>query len=324
MQARVPRRPVDGLLLLDKPTGCTSNAALQRVKWLFRARKAGHTGSLDPLATGMLPICLGEVTKLSPYLLGADKTYRVAVALGTRTSTGDADGEVVERSPVTALERSALERVIPQFTGEISQVPPMYSALKQAGRRLYELARAGIEVERQPRLVTIHEIVLESDDPAQPVLRVRCSKGTYIRSLVEDLAQAAGTLAHVAALRRLSVEPYPESAMRSLDELEALAAQGEAALDAVLLSPDQALPHWPGLRLGAAESFYLRQGNTIMAGAASAGLRPGLVRIGDHQGRFVGIGELLADGRLAPRRLFAWNNEKNQQQAVTPAPGRVE
>jgi tRNA pseudouridine55 synthase len=324
MQARAPRRPLDGLLLLDKPGGCTSNAALQRVKWLFRARKAGHTGSLDPLATGMLPICLGEVTKLSPYLLGADKTYRVTLALGARTTTGDADGEAVEWSPVTALERSAIEAVIPRFIGEISQVPPMYSALKQGGRRLYELARAGVEVERQPRLVNIHEIVLESDDPVHPVLRVRCSKGSYIRTLVEDLASAAGTLAHVAALRRLSVEPYPESAMRSMEELEELAAQGEAALDDTLLTPDQALPHWPRLRLGAAESLYLRQGNTIMPGAIATGLDPGPVRLGDHQGRFLGVGELLADGRLAPRRIFAWNIEKNQEQAVTPASGRVE
>lgn len=324
MQARVQRRPVDGLLLLDKPGGCTSNAALQRVKWLFRARKAGHTGSLDPLATGMLPICLGEVTKLSPYLLGADKTYRVTLAVGARTSTGDADGEAVEWSPLNELDRAALERVIPAFIGEISQVPPMYSALKQGGRRLYELARAGLEVERQPRRVQVHEIVVEGDSPAHPVLRVRCSKGTYIRTLVEDLAKAAGTLAHVAALRRLSVEPYPESAMYSMAQLEALAIQGEPALDGVLLSPDQALPHWPGLRLGAAESFCLRQGNTITAGAAAAGLDPGLLRVGDHQGGFLGIGELLPDGRLAPRRLFAWNVEKNQQQAVAPATGRVE
>ena len=324
MQVRAPRRPVDGLLLLDKPGGCTSNAALQRVKWLFRARKAGHTGSLDPLATGMLPICLGEVTKLSPYLLGADKTYRVTLALGTRTSTGDADGEAVEWSPVTALDRAAIEGVIPRFIGEISQVPPMYSALKQGGRRLYELARAGVEVERQPRQVQVYEIEVEDDDPVRPVLRVRCSKGTYIRTLVEDLGKAAGTVAHVVALRRLSVEPYLESAMRSMEQLEVLAAQGEAALDGLLLTPDQALPHWPGLRLGAADSGHLRQGNIIPVGAAAAGLEPGLLRMGDHQGRFLGIGELLADGRLAPRRLFAWNIEKNQQQAVTPAPGRVE
>jgi len=324
MQPRVPRRPVDGLLLLDKPGGLTSNAALQWVRRLYRARKAGHTGSLDPLATGMLPVCLGETTKLSPYLLGADKTYRVTMALGERTNTGDADGEVIERSAVQALDRIALERVIPQFTGEVSQVPPMYSALKQGGRRLYELARAGLEVERPPRVVTIHEIVLESDDPARPMLRVRCSKGTYIRTLVEDLAMAAGSLAHVAALRRLSVEPYPESALRSMEELEALAAQGEAALDAILLGPDQVLAHWPAVRLGAAESLCLRQGQLVMPGSPAAGLAAGLVRVADHLGEFLGIGELLPDGRLAPRRLLAWNSEKNQPQAVAPAPGRVE
>ena len=185
---RRERRSVDGLLLLDKPVGLTSNAALQRVKRLFRASKAGHTGSLDPLASGMLPLCFGQATKVSAWLLDADKTYRVTARFGTQTDTADADGTVVSESQIRTVEREALESALDKLTGDISQVPPMYSALKKDGKRLYELARQGIEVDRPARPVTIRSLDIERFDPGAPVIRVTCSKGTYIRTLVEDLA----------------------------------------------------------------------------------------------------------------------------------------
>jgi len=198
---RRERRSVDGLLLLDKPIGITSNAALQRVKRLFRARKAGHTGSLDPLASGMLPLCFGQGTKVSAYLLDADKTYRVTACFGTQTDTADADGSVIAESQVKTVERAALEQALEKLTGDIEQVPPMYSALKKDGKRLYELARQGIEVERPARPVTIRSLAIEVFDPAAPVIRVECSKGTYVRTLVEDLAGLLG----VAASERRTV-----------------------------------------------------------------------------------------------------------------------
>ena len=197
--ARRPRRALDGLLLLDKPTGITSNGALQRVKWLFQALKAGHTGSLDPLASGMLPICFGEATKFSGYLLDADKVYRVQAFLGVRTDTGDAAGSPVEthsRAPVSPAE---LEQAVAVLRGPIHQIPPMYSALKQQGQRLYALARAGLEVPREPRPVHIHEFTVEAYDPLRPVFQVRCSKGTYIRTLGEDIADLGGMVRENAA-----------------------------------------------------------------------------------------------------------------------------
>ncbi|MCC5793337.1 MAG: tRNA pseudouridine(55) synthase TruB [Chromatiales bacterium] len=323
MRTRAPRRAVDGILLLDKPPGCTSNIALQRVKRLFQAAKAGHTGSLDPLATGMLPICLGQATKLSTWLLSADKTYRVALAIGARTDTGDADGTVVESSELVTLPLDLLRQVLPRFLGEQQQLPPMYSALKQGGRRLYELARAGVEVERAPRSVTIHEIAIEDPDPARPVLRIRCSKGTYIRTLVEDVARAAGRLAHVSALRRLAVEPFGESPMFTLEALEALAAaRGLSGLDGLLLGPAQALAGWTEIRLGPADAFYLRQGSEV--NSPRRDIPPGLVRLSDVSGNFLGIGELLPEGRIQPRRLFNWSAAGHAGRSVTVADSRVQ
>jgi len=321
-KSRIQRRSVDGVLLLDKPSGCTSNAALQRVKWLYQARKAGHTGSLDPLATGMLPICLGEATKLSPYLLDADKTYEVMLNVGSKTDTGDADGDIIEHSEVRHLEEQQLTAVLPRFLGEITQIPPMYSAIKQGGKRLYELARSGIEVERPPRQVSIRSLALSSYDPEHPVLVVTCSKGTYIRTLVEDIAEAAGTLAHVGALRRLAVAPYDALPMLTLEQLEVLADDGLKALDACLLSPDEALAHWPAIKLSAADAFYLRQGNSLST--PQCDIKPGLVRLGDPSGGFIGIGELLPEGRLVSRRLFAWDSQKNGLEAVALRSGRLE
>jgi len=295
------RREVNGLVLLDKPPGLTSNAALQQVKRLFGARKAGHTGSLDPLASGMLPICFGQATKISAYLLGADKLYQTTACFGLRTDTADADGQVIEESGVTEVSRTLLQRAIDQFKGESLQVPPMYSALKQGGKRLYELAREGREVVREPRPITVHSLEILRFHPQRPVLRIRCSKGTYIRTLVEDIAAAAGTLGHVAELRRLTVFPFSETAMVTMEQLQTAAEQGLAALDALLIPVDEAVRDWPALNLGESESYYLLQGHAVSTGSNTP---PGLVRLYGHRDRFLGVGEVLADGRVAPRRLF--------------------
>jgi tRNA pseudouridine55 synthase len=214
-------RTLDGIVLLDKPLGLSSNAALQRVKWLFGARKAGHSGSLDPLASGMLPICFGRATKLSAKLLDARKCYRFTVQLGTRTATADREGEVIEQCAVPELEAARIEGVLAAFRGPQTQIPPMYSALKHQGRRLYELAREGLEVEREPRAIRIDELELESWDTPELGLRAVCSKGTYIRVLAEDIARALGSCGHVVVLRRLWVEPFAEAQMVSLQALEA-------------------------------------------------------------------------------------------------------
>lgn len=300
-QRRSDQRDVNGLLLLDKPIGLTSNGALQRVKRLYKARKAGHTGSLDPLASGMLPLCFGQATKLSAYLLDADKTYRVTARFGARTDTADADGSVVEESPVTGVDRGTLEAALDGFRGDILQVPPMYSALKKDGKRLYELAREGQEVERAARPVTIFDLDIEAYDPEEPVLMVRCSKGTYVRTLVEDIAAAAGTLGHVAALRRLTVEPFPEDGLVTMDELEGAAEAGEEDLERLLRPIDEAISAWPAVYLNGDQAHYLLQGHPVHARTDA---ECGLVRLYDDQRRFVGVGELLRDGRLAPKRLF--------------------
>ncbi|MEE8108578.1 MAG: tRNA pseudouridine(55) synthase TruB [Gammaproteobacteria bacterium] len=294
-------RAIDGVLLLDKPIGLTSNQALQRVKRLFDARKAGHTGSLDPLASGLLPICLGQATKVSGFLLNAGKRYQVAARLGQRTDTGDADGQVIEEQPVPALDRGLVKRVLGRFEGSQTQVPPMYSAIKHQGQRLYKLARQGIEIERQPREIEIYGLELLSLEADALELEVACSKGTYVRTLIEDIARALGTVAHVIVLRRLGVGPYAEGRMYKLDELEALAEQGMERLDDILLPVDSALDHWPSVELGADSAYYLMQGQAVMApGAPSSGK----VRLYDEGHGFLGIGEVKLDGRVAPTRLF--------------------
>ncbi|MCH8930792.1 MAG: tRNA pseudouridine(55) synthase TruB [Proteobacteria bacterium] len=281
--------------------GLTSNQALQRVKRLFNARKAGHTGSLDPLASGLLPICLGQATKVSGFLLDAGKRYQVVARLGQRTDTGDADGQVIEERPVPALDRGLVKRVLARFEGSQTQVPPMYSAIKHQGQRLYKLARQGIEIERQPREIEIHGLELLSLEADALELEVACSKGTYVRTLVEDIARALGTVAHVIVLRRLGVGPYAEGRMYKLEELEALAEQGMERLDELLLPVDSALEHWPSVELGADSAYYLMQGQAVMApGAPSSGK----VRLYDEGHGFLGIGEVKLDGRVAPTRLF--------------------
>ncbi|MEQ1437720.1 tRNA pseudouridine(55) synthase TruB [Fontimonas sp. SYSU GA230001] len=296
---RRPRRSVTGILLLDKPAGITSNQALQQVKRWYQADKAGHTGSLDPLATGVLPICLGEATKLSGVLLDADKSYRADAAVGTRTSTGDLEGEVVETSS-GRLERAALLAVLPRFRGPIRQVPPMYSALKHQGQRLYVLARQGTEVVREARDVTIHALELEDFAPDRFRLFVRCSKGTYIRTLVEDIARAAGQCAHLTALRRTEVAPFAESRLYTLDQLEqSLHDGGLAAIDALLLDPAAGLAHWPRLRVDPVRAAYLAQGQPVRVAGAARNARLAVL---DEDGRLLGLAESDAAGLVAPRR----------------------
>lgn len=297
---KVRRREVHGILLLDKPERMTSNQALQTVKRLFNARKAGHTGSLDPLASGLLPICFGEATKLSAFLLDADKEYLVTCRLGMRTATGDAEGEIVEQQPIPALTQVRIEEVLGKFRGEISQIPPMYSALKHRGQRLYDLAREGIEVEREPRRVNIYSLSLQSFDNDSLTLVVRCSKGTYIRTLVEDIAQVLGTCGHVSALRRLALGPYGATfPMRALDDLQ-LHSADEAALDKVLLPADSAVADWPAVRLGPDAAWYFTRGQAVTVPAAPT---QGWVRVYAPE-RFLGLGEVLDDGRITPRRLL--------------------
>lgn len=303
MARRRHGRPVDGVLLLDKPSGITSNRALQQVKRLFGAAKAGHTGSLDPLATGLLPICLGNATKFSAFLLDADKHYRVTARLGERTDTADAEGSVVEAAAIPPLDAARVNAVLEEFTGTIEQVPPMYSALKQDGKRLYEIARAGGEVERAPRRIRIFSLQLEALDQAEFRLDVRCSKGTYIRTLVEDIAKALGTLAHVTALRRLGVGPFEKRPMYTLEELEAQHEQGgHAALDKLLLPVDSPVADWPLLRLDPDSAFYVMRGQAVLVPQAPT---EGEVRLYAAEGDFLGIGEVADDGRIAPKRLMS-------------------
>lgn len=301
--ARIERRRVDGILLLDKPMGLSSNAALQKVRYLLRAKKGGHTGSLDPLATGLLPLCFGEATKVSGFLLDADKRYRTTVQLGATTTTGDREGEVLETRPFEHIDRTDIERVLPRFRGEILQVPPMYSALKHQGQRLYHLARAGVEVERPPRAVVIHELILIAMHPGGLIeLDVLCSKGTYIRSLAEDLGNALGVGAHVDALRRTGLGPFDAERMLTLEQVEALSANDPAALDGALLSSDAALIDWPEVHLGKDAAFYFQQGQAVFVPRAPAG---DWLRAYAPGGVFLGMARVESDGRVAPKRLLA-------------------
>jgi len=294
-------RRISGILLLDKPAGMSSNAALQKVKWFYKAAKAGHTGSLDPLATGLLPVCLGEATKASAFLLDADKRYVTTVRLGEKTSTADAEGEVIDTAPVPVVTLERLSEVLESFLGDIEQLPPMYSAVKHQGERLYKLAREGVEVERKPRTITIHDLACLDFDGVNLQLDIHCSKGTYVRTLAEDISEALGTVGHVAELRRTAVGPFSDVDMVSLEQLEALAPEGFEALDRLLLPIDSGLMHWPEVRLNADASHYLQQGQPVFCpGAPSSGW----VRVYDHEERFLGAGEINHDGLVAPKRLM--------------------
>ena len=293
---------VDGLLLLNKPPGMTSNRALQTVRRLLRAKKAGHTGSLDPSATGMLPLCFGEATKVCAYLLDADKTYRVSARLGTATSTGDADGsDVIETAEMPDLSFDEWDAILQGFVGESMQVPPMYSAIKQGGKRLYELARKGEIVEREARPIRIDAIELLEAAGARLVFRVTCSKGTYVRTLVEDVARKAGTVGHTVRLHRESVGPFRPEDMQDLTTVEAGAEADLDGLRAGLLTPDVALGGLPAVEIDAGEAQRFSGGQ---AAEVAPGGPEGLVRVYQAGQSFVGVGELSSDGTLAPRRVF--------------------
>ncbi len=298
---RAKGRDVNGILLLDKPSGITSNAALQQVKRLYFARKAGHTGSLDPLASGVLPICMGEATKVSAFLLDADKRYRVRCQLGVRTATGDAEGEILASRAVDRYSRAQLESVLEQFRGSIEQIPPMYSALKHQGQRLYKLARQGVEVERQPRPVEIYALLLTGQGDDWIDIDVHCSKGTYVRTLVEDIGERLGCGAHVSELRRTGVGPYDETGLVTITALEELKQSDLAAMDRLLLPIESALTQWPGVELSTDAAFYLQQGQPVLVPRAPTS---GWVRLYERDHTFLGMGEILDDGRVAPRRLM--------------------
>ncbi len=303
-------RDVDGILLLDKPAGITSNDALQKVRRIYKAVRAGHTGSLDKPATGLLPLCLGESTKFSSYLLNADKIYVSVAKLGVVTATADAEGEILAFKQVPEFNRSQLEEIIAQFVGDIEQIPPMYSALKVGGQRLYKLAYQGLESERKPRPVTIHRIDLLQFDRDSFEIQVHCSKGTYIRTLVEDIGNVLGCGAHVSTLRRLSSGPFIEAQMISMETIEYLSKQGDlanAALDQLLMAADSALQHFPALSLSEEMTYCLRRGQAVSTVCAP---EDGPVRIYDHNRIFIGIGTILDDGRVAPKRLLKTGDDE--------------
>jgi tRNA pseudouridine55 synthase len=291
------KRNVNGVLLLDKPLGFSSNQALQKVKWLFQAAKAGHTGTLDPLATGVLPICLGEATKFAQYLTDADKTYDATIKLGVVTTTGDAEGDVINTLPVNVSAKQ-FELACQPFLGEISQVPPMYSALKHEGKALYEYAREGIEIERKSRTVTIKAIVVHGlvNDVAK--LTVTCSKGTYIRTLAEDIGHVLGCGGHLIALRRTATAAYPIDQTITLSQLEALT---QAERDGLLLPVDSAIETLPMVVLSNDAAFYLMQGQPIWQ---SGKIPNSDLRLYDEHEQFLGLGYLQSDGKIAPKRLL--------------------
>jgi len=299
MQPRRVRRPVDGILLLDKPLGLSSNHALQRARGMLQAAKAGHTGTLDPMATGLLPLAFGEATKFSGLLLDADKAYEATVRLGVETDTGDADGVALrEREVQVTAEQVAA--VLAGFVGDIVQLPPMYSALKRDGKPLYEYARAGIEVEREGRKVQIHGIDLQSVNLPEFRIRVHCSKGTYIRTLAMDIGEQLGCGAHLSALRRVAIGRFDVAAAISLDAFDALDLAGR---DAVLLPVDAMVADYPVLQLDAQEALHVCQGRRIRPAAAGVA---DTYRLYDPDDRFLGLADLGGeDGVLVPRRLVS-------------------
>ncbi len=293
-------RPVSGVLLLDKPTGVSSNHALQTARRLLNAAKAGHTGTLDPLASGLLPLCFGEATKVSQFLLGADKTYRARARLGITTTTGDSEGEVLRERPV-AVDAARLAAALAAHTGDLLQVPPMYSALKQGGERLYALARRGETVERPARPVHVSRLELLEFDESGFEVELDCSKGTYVRSLVEDIGEALGCGAHMTALRRLRVGALDVRQAMDLERLRALAADDPNALDACLMPIADALAHLPQLELAPPEAVSLQRGQ---AQTLRQPLADGWVAVFTQQRQFIGMAE-ARDGRLLPRRLVS-------------------
>ncbi|WP_299878534.1 tRNA pseudouridine(55) synthase TruB [uncultured Cocleimonas sp.] len=301
--ARRKGNDVDGILLLDKPLGRSSNNALQKVRYLFQAKKAGHTGSLDPLATGVLPICFGQASKVTPYLLDADKSYRCTAQLGITTTTGDKEGEVLQEREVTSFSEDDVEAVLETFRGPIQQIPPMYSALKHNGQPLYKLARQGIDIKRKPRDVTIHELVLIEKTEDTITLDVRCSKGTYIRTLAQDIGEALGFGAHLSMLRRTHVSPFNCDKLYTIEDIEKLAEEGK--LEEALLPIDTALQELPSLNLSEEETKLLRNGIKVKkAGTPDSDM----IRLYNQNDTFIGIGRQSKNEndeiQIAPRRMM--------------------
>ncbi|MCP4048290.1 MAG: tRNA pseudouridine(55) synthase TruB [Gammaproteobacteria bacterium] len=291
---------VHGIVLLDKPVGITSNRALQKVRGIYQARKAGHTGSLDPFATGMLPICLGEASKTAAFMLEAGKHYRATALLGEATTTGDIEGQLIQNCPVPVIDSENLIQALNQFVGEIEQVPPMYSALKHQGKPLYEYARAGIVIDRPARPVTIHQLELVDWQPPRLTFTIHCSKGTYIRTLAEDIATALGSCAHLVGLRRMVVEPFNEFPMVTLEQLQESREQG--GLQDFLLPIDVGLVDWPRVDLDLSQQSKFSHGNQFSL--CAEGVEVGKVRVYGPDGDILGLAVLTDDGVLRPARVF--------------------
>jgi len=295
-------RNINGILLLDKPKGISSNEALQQIKRIFHAKKAGHTGSLDPLATGLLPICFGEATKFANYMLGADKSYATQCKLGITTETADTEGKVLETRPVPELDQQHVVKVLDRFLGETLQTPPMYSALKKDGQPLYKLAREGIEVDREPRPIWIERISLTRIAGDQLDFDVSCSKGTYIRTLCEDIGKMLGCGGHVTELRRFGLGVFHIDDSVTLEKLNALRDEKAfAEMDDYIQPIETALSDWPALRLTEDSAFYLMQGQAVQVPKAPAN---GVVTLFNSTNRFMGIGEIQDDGKVKPSRLL--------------------
>ena len=302
MARRRRGRAVDGILVIDKPGGMSSNDAVQKAKRLFGARKVGHTGSLDPLATGVLPLCFGEATKFSQYLLASDKKYRARIRLGIATDSGDADGQTVATRPVAGIGPEDVEKALNCFRGEIMQAPPMFSAVKHKGQPLYKLARQGIEVEREARAVTVYSNELLAFEGDGFEVETHCSKGTYVRAIAAEIGEMLGCGAHVAALRRNQAGPYGEQDLVTFDELEE--ARGKGSLDPFLQPVWTAVREWPEVSLNEDVAYYLRHGQPVMVPHAPTSGWVRLLESSQASCRFLGVGEVLDDGRIAPRRLL--------------------
>ncbi|MEE9331975.1 MAG: tRNA pseudouridine(55) synthase TruB [Methylophilaceae bacterium] len=296
MQYKRIKRNINGVLLLDKPIGFSSNQALQKVKWLFQAVKAGHTGTLDPLATGLLPVCLGEATKFAQYVTDANKTYVANIKLGIKTTTGDAEGEVISTKSVNVTPIQ-LETACQQFLGKISQIPPMYSALKHEGKALYEYARAGINIERSARQVSIESLMLNKHSGDDVVLTITCSKGTYIRTLAEDIGAVLGCDAHLTGLRRTETAGYDIAQAVNIQQLEDMTME---ARDALLLPVDSAIEHLPKVMLDAVAAQFFKQGQAVWQAGITVNAE---LRVYEEKGLFLGLGKRLDDGKIAPKRL---------------------
>ncbi len=303
MARRNKGKYVNGILLLDKPFGLSSNTALQKARYLFQAKKAGHTGSLDPLATGVLPLCFGEASKVTPFLLDSNKSYTCTAQLGETTTTGDKEGDTLQTREIKPFTAKELEAVLDKFRGNITQVPPMFSALKHNGQPLYKLARQGIEIKRKERAVTIYELDLLEQTSDTLSLHIKCSKGTYIRTLAQDIGEALGSGAHLSMLRRTEVEPFDCKKIISIETLESLIKEGKN-LEALLLPIDSALPSHPSLVLSDDELKRIKHGLKVSRRDLP---NSQIIRLYDKENTFIGIGRLSSDLQLTARRLMRTN-----------------